>query len=219
MVVSGHHGSALLCCHTQVWVDARLQPDGSVELRAGSDSAITAGLAGLLVFSLSGATPSDILSLDPAAVLPRLGLGPAVLTPSRTHGLANLMEAIQRRTRKLVQELPQFPSLVISADAVEPQGMFAEVQAQYLTPDPQQVQQLVELLSSKKIGVVAHFYMDPQVGLTGRGPILGNQGGGGGVQGGADEVEVKTPAAAPKAAAYVMLALFWGDVVERTEVG
>jgi len=166
LVVSGRHASALRCCRMQVWVDARLQPDGSVELRAASDSAITAGLAGLLVSSLSGATPSDILSLDPAAVLPRLGLGPAVLTPSRTHGLANLMEAIQRRTRKLVQELPQFPSLVIRADAVEPQGMFAEVQAQYLTPDPQQVQQLVELLSSKKIGLVAHFYMDPQVGLS-----------------------------------------------------
>lgn len=32
-----------------------------------------------------------------------------------------------------------------------------------LTPPPLQVDRLVELLSSKKMGVVAHFYMDPEV--------------------------------------------------------
>jgi hypothetical protein len=36
-------------------------------------------------------------------------------------------------------------------------------QAQYLTPDPAAVDALVEALSTKKVGVVAHFYMDPQV--------------------------------------------------------
>lgn len=147
----------------QVWVDASLQPDGRVSLRAASDSAITAGLAGVLVAALSGAMPADILDLDPAAVLPRLGLGPGVLTPSRSQGLANLLEALKRRTRRLMQDLPQFPSLVITAGGVEAQGLFAEAQAQYLQPDSQQVTQLADLLQSKQIGVVAHFYMDPQV--------------------------------------------------------
>ena len=36
-------------------------------------------------------------------------------------------------------------------------------QAQYLRPDPAAVDRLSSLLSEKKIGVVAHFYMDPQV--------------------------------------------------------
>lgn len=31
-------------------------------------------------------------------------------------------------------------------------------------PPPPQVDRLVELLSSRKMGVVAHFYMDPEVG-------------------------------------------------------
>lgn len=47
-----------------------------------------------------------------------------------------------------------------------PQGAFAEAQAQFLEPSPSEVDVLVGLLSSKKIGVVAHFYMDPQVRVS-----------------------------------------------------
>lgn len=43
------------------------------------------------------------------------------------------------------------------------QGEFARAQAEYLQPDQQQVEALVSVLSDKKIGIVAHFYMDPQV--------------------------------------------------------
>lgn len=147
----------------QAWVDARLNSEGRVQLAAASDSSITAGLAGLLVTALQGMTPQQVLDLDAASFLPALGLGPGVLTPSRSHGLANLLEAIRRRTRQLVSQLPHFPSLLVRAGSVQAQGVFAEVQAQYLTPDQAQVNQLAELLRSKAIGVVAHFYMDPQV--------------------------------------------------------
>lgn len=43
------------------------------------------------------------------------------------------------------------------------QGAYAESQARYLTPDPREVEALVGALSAKRIGVVAHFYMEPQV--------------------------------------------------------
>jgi hypothetical protein len=36
-----------------------------------------------------------------------------------------------------------------------------------LQPDPAQVAALVKVLSEKKIGIVAHFYMDPEVRLPG----------------------------------------------------
>ena len=173
------------------------------------------------------------------------GLGPAVLTPSRANGFANMLEAIKRRTRMLTSDLPTFPSLLIDASgftaqvpakgsppqtakthlqpkaasivsfamlvlpgcvtlggaaawcclrwrccdscsvtvgvctpelvaadfsaltapscASVPQGDFARAQADYLQPDAEQVDGLVEVLSVKKIGLVAHFYMDPQV--------------------------------------------------------
>ena len=37
------------------------------------------------------------------------------------------------------------------------------MQARFLSADPLKVQELANLLKEKKIGVVAHFYMDPEV--------------------------------------------------------
>lgn len=37
------------------------------------------------------------------------------------------------------------------------------MQARFLVPDQVKIQELVNLLKEKKIGVVAHFYMDPEV--------------------------------------------------------
>jgi quinolinate synthase len=59
--------------------------------------------------------------------------------------------------------LPVFPSLRITADALIPQGAFAEAQAAFLKPDPGLVIQLTTLLRDKNAGVVAHFYMDPEL--------------------------------------------------------
>ncbi len=59
--------------------------------------------------------------------------------------------------------LPVFPSLRITADALIPQGAFAEAQAAFLKPDPELVMQLSSLLREKNAGVVAHFYMDPEL--------------------------------------------------------
>ncbi|MEM7137432.1 MAG: quinolinate synthase NadA [Myxococcota bacterium] len=56
-----------------------------------------------------------------------------------------------------------FPSLRITADALIPQGSFAEAQAAYLRPQPELVSELTELLQAKNAGVVAHFYMDPEL--------------------------------------------------------
>jgi quinolinate synthase len=150
-------------CTAQAWVDATLDNAGRVQLRAASDSALTSGIAGVLVESLSGLTPAEVLSIEPAALLGGLGLGPAVLAPSRAQGAGNMLEAIKRRTRRLTVELPRFPSLLISSDGVSPQGGFAEAQAQFLQPNQEQVLQLATMLREQRVGVVAHFYMDPQV--------------------------------------------------------
>ena len=56
--------------------------------------------------------------------------------------------------------LPVFPSLRITADALLPQGPFAEAQAAFLDPDPGLVVQLGDLLRAKNAGVVANLYMD-----------------------------------------------------------
>jgi quinolinate synthase len=56
-----------------------------------------------------------------------------------------------------------FPSLRIRAEGFTPEGAFAEAQARYLEPDPEQVQALAALLAETGAGVVAHFYMDAEV--------------------------------------------------------
>jgi len=56
-----------------------------------------------------------------------------------------------------------FPSLVIRRDALVPQGAFAEAQAEFLEPDLDVVARLRTLLEAKKAGIVAHFYMDPEL--------------------------------------------------------
>jgi quinolinate synthase len=56
-----------------------------------------------------------------------------------------------------------FPSLVIGADELVAQGSFAEAQADFLRPDPDLIGELGELLERNKVGVVAHFYMDPEL--------------------------------------------------------
>jgi quinolinate synthase len=59
--------------------------------------------------------------------------------------------------------LPVFPSLRITADALIPQGAFAEAQATFLRPDAELVTRLTRLLREKNAGIVAHFYMDPEL--------------------------------------------------------
>lgn len=56
-----------------------------------------------------------------------------------------------------------FPSLLIRASGISAQGAFAEAQAAYLDPDPAEVAELSGLLREKNAGIVAHFYMDPEL--------------------------------------------------------
>jgi len=56
-----------------------------------------------------------------------------------------------------------FPSLVIRKEELRAEGTFAEAQAEFLTPDPDVVARLDRLLEAGKVGVVAHFYMDPEL--------------------------------------------------------
>ncbi|MFO0711605.1 MAG: quinolinate synthase NadA [Sandaracinus sp.] len=56
-----------------------------------------------------------------------------------------------------------FPSLVVHKDRLEAQGSFAEAQAEYLDPDPRTVEELEALVRAKNAGIVAHYYMAPEL--------------------------------------------------------
>jgi quinolinate synthase len=151
-------------CTSQAWIDVSLDADGKVLLRGHSDAQITTGFAGVLAAGLGGLSPEDVLGVDDD-VVKDLGLGASALPRSRANGFRNMLESVKKQTRLLRdgRDAMPFPSLLVTADGIEARGPFAEAQANYLEPDAEAVAALVKELKAKKIGVVAHFYMDPQV--------------------------------------------------------
>eukprot|EP00892_Ulva_mutabilis_P000972 jgi/Ulvmu1/10876/UM007_0052.1 len=149
-------------CAARVWMIVTKNKDGSVHIQADSDSDVSRGLASLLVQVFEGCSIADISSVDIRA-LDELQVGPALASPSRTNSFHNMFSTLKKRADALDGNLPKFPSLIITKDALTPQGAFAEAQAQYLQPDMTTVDRLATALQEKKIGIVAHFYMDPEV--------------------------------------------------------
>lgn len=56
-----------------------------------------------------------------------------------------------------------FPSLVVSRRGFQARGAFAEAQAAFLEPDPASVVGLRQAAERHAVGIVAHFYMDPEL--------------------------------------------------------
>jgi quinolinate synthase len=56
-----------------------------------------------------------------------------------------------------------FPSLLVRAEELVPRGSFAEAQAAYLMPDAGTVAHLDALVRARGAGIVAHYYMDPEL--------------------------------------------------------
>lgn len=172
----------LMGCTAQVWADVDVLPATSalpgeaVQLSMDSDASITRGLCAVLHRIVGGAGAEHVLALPPDSpallALTQL-LGPAIGGPQRANGLPSMLLSIQRRLRQRLADvgspmaevaLESLPSILISSEgSISAQGGFAVAQAQFLNPDPASVDRLVEELQRKKIGVVAHFYMDPEV--------------------------------------------------------
>eukprot|EP00898_Chlorokybus_atmophyticus_P006240 jgi/Chlat1/6617/Chrsp466S06085 len=156
-------------CAARTWVRCSVdRATGGIDVRADSDSDIIRGVGTLLSKACQGRTPVEVASMSAPELLSLLGpLPPQVLSPSpRSGGARALADAILRQARAIRDGGDvgtRFPSLVIEADKLSPVGEFAEAQSRYLSPDPAQVQQLASLLASKRTGVVAHFYMGPEV--------------------------------------------------------
>ena len=111
----------MACSPPQVWLSAELDAAGSVQLAADSDAVLSRGFAAVVVATLSGMRPDALLAADLDALFGELGLDAASLTPSRTNGFLNLLEAVRKRVRMLTTALPSFPSLLIKHDGITAQ--------------------------------------------------------------------------------------------------
>ncbi|GAV65144.1 NadA domain-containing protein/SufE domain-containing protein [Cephalotus follicularis] len=155
-------------CTAQVWLHARLDPDNRMRFLADSDSEITRGFCACLILFLDGAAPEEVLEMT-TEDLAGLNAGLFLGERSRVNTWHNVLVGMQKRTKALVAEragkipFEPFPSLMVTSDCIEAKGSYAQAQARYLFPDELKVEELVSVLKDKKIGVVAHFYMDPEV--------------------------------------------------------
>ncbi|KAL3575382.1 hypothetical protein D5086_023483 [Populus alba] len=128
-------------CTALVWLEAQLDKYGKMMFWADSDSEITRAL--------------------------NIGLHGGAR--SRVNTWHNVLVSMQKRVRILVAEgdgkkdFDPFPSLIVSSDGVQAKGSYDEAQARYLFPDESKVQEIVNVLKEKKIGVVSLSYMDPEV--------------------------------------------------------
>ncbi|CAA6670728.1 unnamed protein product [Spirodela intermedia] len=88
-------------CVSQVWVRAFPDPGdpAAVRFEADSDSALTKGLAALLVLGLSGA-PAPAIARIPPEFVHLLGLRQS-LTPSRNNGFLNMLKLMQLKALQL----------------------------------------------------------------------------------------------------------------------
>ncbi|KAL1207252.1 Quinolinate synthase [Cardamine amara subsp. amara] len=156
-------------CTARVWLDAELGQDGKMKFWADSDSDLSKGMCSCLIQVLDEATPEEVMELK-IEDLVELNVGLLGSERSRVNTWHNVLVSMQKKTRWFVAEregkgpnFEPFPSLVLTANGIEAKGSFAEAQAKYLFPEESRVQELVNVLKEKKIGVVAHFYMDPEV--------------------------------------------------------
>src|SRR5688500_8711105 len=82
-------------CASQVWLVTEPQADGTVTFRGDSDAHIVSGLIAILLRLYSGRPAKDIVALDAAAALRRLGRWEA-LSSQRSNGRKAMVARIQR---------------------------------------------------------------------------------------------------------------------------
>lgn len=83
-------------CVSQVWLKSTLSggADPVIEFVGDSDAHIVRGLVAIMMALYSGKKASEILSVDPEAVLKKLGLNEN-LTPQRSNGLRAMVKRIR----------------------------------------------------------------------------------------------------------------------------
>ncbi|EEC69118.1 hypothetical protein OsI_38036 [Oryza sativa Indica Group] len=177
-------------CVAQVWLVGRCDGAGRMRFAADSDSELSRGYCACLVSALDGARPEEVLDVDPADLAPLGGAAAGTGARSRASTWHNVLIGMQKRARAAIAAREgrpagePFPSLIIGRDgAIRAQGTYAEAQnlpkldadfhfpqsctckekAMFLSPNESKTSELVKSLREKKIGIVAHFYMDPEV--------------------------------------------------------
>ena len=80
-------------CQSTVWINAELQPDGTIAFDGDSDAIIVKGIVALLIRVLGGHTPSEIVDAE-LYFIRQIGLEEH-LTPTRSNGLLAMVRQMR----------------------------------------------------------------------------------------------------------------------------
>lgn len=81
-------------CQSNVWMVARLDETGRIELIADSDAMIVRGLLCIILMAFSGRTAEEILNTDITGIFDRLGLD-RHLSAARKNGLTGMVTRVR----------------------------------------------------------------------------------------------------------------------------
>ena len=97
-------------CVSQVWLKSTLSEDADpqIDYLGDSDAHIVRGLVAIMMVLYSGKRASEIMDIDPEAILKRLGLDEH-LTPQRSNGLRAMIGRIRHEAQ----------SALVMADATQ----------------------------------------------------------------------------------------------------
>lgn len=93
---AGHKTEANLVkgCQSQVWLTARQDEQGHIQLQADSDSAIVKGLCAVILALYSGKTPQELGQIEVEDIFERMGLHQH-LSPNRRSGFFSMVQRVQ----------------------------------------------------------------------------------------------------------------------------
>jgi len=86
-------------CENRVWLGYYLSPEGCLHFYGDSEGRIVRGLLAVLLVSVEGKRPAEIIQNDPLALFEELGLRDQ-LSASRSAGLVALAEAVMKAVRE-----------------------------------------------------------------------------------------------------------------------
>lgn len=88
-------------CENRVWLGHQQQADGTLHFYGESEGRIVRGLLAVLLISVEGKLPEEVLQSDPLALFDELGLRNQ-LSASRSAGLAALADAVVKAASEAV---------------------------------------------------------------------------------------------------------------------
>ena len=155
-------------CMSVVHMTVTLSDDRSkVWIDGTSDARVSYGLVALVSQGLSGASPAEVLQIDPTSVAAALGLKGGVMqkAPGRQNGLANIVKTVQEEVKARMEEAAAAAAAAAYAPsslAIDPSSTTTSIPP---APSPLKIPLQTHSFASDEVAVLLSGGVDSSVAL------------------------------------------------------